>query len=212
MVFSLNTSQPFSQYRRPTPKANWKVGFKGASDSGLLVSTSIHCREPRQRQKEILGRGGEANHHLSALSNSSIDRDTNSSISYAHTHTDTHTRRGANEVQNKRRWHMEWTKCTIVGCGQIPNCTQPSPVPPFSISMIKRPRSSTAYWGGILGRNKGHPGWETAEKERRPNFWRQPAWKLWEFSSALENIDLCLCYSPRRCFKLKPPSPAATSP
>lgn len=49
-------------------------------------------------------------------------------------------------------------------------------------------------------------------KERRPNFLRQPAWKLWEFSSALENIDLCLCYSSRRCFKLKPPSPAAPLP
>lgn len=128
-----------SQYCRPTPKANWKVGLKGTSDSGLQVSTSIHCRETCQRQKEIPRWGGKANRHLSALGNSSIDRDTNSSISYARTHTDPHTHSGANEVQNKRQLHLNRSKCTIMGCCQIPNCTQATPVPPFSISMIKRP-------------------------------------------------------------------------
>lgn len=89
------------QYCRLSPKANWKVGLKGTSNSGLWVSTSIHCREPRQRQKEILRWGGEANRHLSALGNSSIDCDTNSSIRYARTHTGSHTHSGANEVQRK---------------------------------------------------------------------------------------------------------------
>lgn len=81
--------------------------------------------------------------------------------------------------------------------------------PPVSISMIKRPRNSRMN-GGFWGEIKGIPGWRMAEK-RWPNVFRQPAWKLWEFSSALQNIDLCLCYSSHRCFKLKPPSPAAIS-
>lgn len=45
------------QYCRPSPKANWKVGLKGASDSGLWVSASIHCRETRQWQKRDPGMG-----------------------------------------------------------------------------------------------------------------------------------------------------------
>lgn len=85
------------------------------------------------------------------------------------------------------------------------NCSSPS----FNLYQ-KETQKHLCKWG-ILGRNKGHPGWEMAEK-RWPNFFRQPAWKLWEFSSALENIDFCLCYSSHRCFKLKPPSPATTSP
>lgn len=82
-----------------TLKANWKVGSKGTSDTGLQVSTSIHSRGTSQRQQRILGGGSEASLHLSALGNSSSDWDTNASISHRHTHTDTHTHNGANEVQ-----------------------------------------------------------------------------------------------------------------
>lgn len=153
-----------SQYRRPRPKANWKVGLKGTGVSGLWVSTSIGCRETRCRQKEIPGWRGEAYRHLSALGNSSIDRDTNSSISYAHTHTDPHTHSGANEVQNKGLLHLDRSKCTIMGWRQIPNCTQLTPVPPFSISMIKRPRNSAAI-GGFLEEIKGTWGGKWQEKE-----------------------------------------------
>lgn len=139
------------QYCRPAPKANWKVGLKGACDSGLGVSTSIHCREPGQRQKEIPGWGSKANRHLSALGNSSIDRDTNSSIHSARTYTDSHTHGGANEVQNKRLLHLEKSASTVTACCQITNCTQPTAV---SISMIKSPRNSRVN-GGFWEERKG---------------------------------------------------------
>lgn len=159
-----------SQYCRPTPKANWKVGLKGASDSGLQVSTSIHCRETCQRPKEIPRWGGEANRHLSALGNSSIDRDANSSISYARTHTD--STRTAVLMRYKTKGYCTWTGVSVQSwvVAKFPTAHKQLQFPPFSISMIKRPRNSTAN-GGFLKEIKGTWGGEMAGKRDGPTSW-----------------------------------------